>query len=533
MQEQRHDELYQWMALSVVIIGTFMAILDTSIVNIAIPKLMAVFGSSLDDVKWILTAYTLALGAIIPLTGYLGDILGTKKVFIFALAMFSFGSFLCGAAWSNTSMIVFRIIQALGGGMIMPVAMTIIYQVIPQEKRGMALGFWGISAMAAPAIGPTLGGYIIEHLDWRLIFYVNVPIGVIGVTMAFILLKPSIVKPIKSFDIIGFISSTIGLVSVLYVLGEGSTIDWGDIENPLLLTLGCFSLLLFVVNELTHPEPLLDLRLFKISDFSISQALACAMTFALMGGVYIIPVFLQSLRGYTALQTGLIMFPSAVATGIMMPISGKIFDHVGAKPVVIPGMIILAITSYELSFVNLDTSRAAITLLLVLRGIGIGLAMMPITTAGMNAVPQMLVGRASALSNTIRQVMGSLSVTIMTVLITNRVNNNYARLSEQVTVFNPQAVSILNQIKALFTLNGYSSAEAQNTATYVLYGKVYKQAFVDAMDYAIAVTVVAVAATIVLVFFLRGKIKMTYKSENAHEVSAIEREVTADAAVFE
>jgi EmrB/QacA subfamily drug resistance transporter len=297
--------------------------------------------------------------------------------------------------------------------------------------------------------------------------------------------------------------------------------------------LGCFSLLLFVVNELTHPDPLLDLRLFKVSDFSISQVLACAMTFALMGGVYVIPVFLQNLRGYTALQTGLIMFPSAVATGIMMPISGKIFDHVGAKPVVIPGMVILAITSYELSFVNMNTSRAAITLLLVIRGIGIGLAMMPITTAGMNAVPQMLVGRASALSNTIRQVMGSLSVTIMTVLITNRVNNNYARLSEQVTVFNPQAVSILNQIKALFALNGYSSAEAQNTATYVLYGKVYKQAFVDAMDYAIAVTVVAVAATIVLVFFLRGKIKMTYKSENTHEVSAIEREVTADAAVFE
>jgi EmrB/QacA subfamily drug resistance transporter len=521
------------MALSVVIIGTFMAILDTSIVNIAIRKLMAVFGASLDDVKWVLTAYTLALGAIIPLTGYLGDILGTKKVFIFALAMFSFGSFLCGAAWSNTSMIVFRIIQALGGGMIMPVAMTIIYQVIPPEKRGMALGFWGISAMAAPAIGPTLGGYIIENLDWRLIFYVNVPIGVLGVLMALILLKPSVVKPVKSFDVIGFISSSIGLVSVLYVLGEGSAIDWGDIENPLLLTLGCFSLLLFVVNELTHPDPLLDLRLFKIPDFSISQVLSCAMTFALMGGVYVVPVFLQNIRGYTALQTGLIMFPSAIATGIMMPLSGKIFDHVGAKPVVIPGIIILALASYELSFINMNTGKGAITLLLIIRGIGIGLAMMPITTAGMNAVPQMLVGRASALSNTIRQVMGSLSVTIMTVVITRQANNNYARLSEQVTAFNPQVVSILKQVKALLTLNGYSSYEAQNAATYVLYGKVYKQAYVDAMDYAIAVTVVAVATTILLAFFMRGKRKMNSKNEDSHRVINSEREVTADAPVFE
>jgi hypothetical protein len=195
---------------------------------------------------------------------------------------------------------------------------------------------------------------------------------------------------------------------------------------------------------------------------------------------------------------------------------------------VIPGIFILAVTSYELSFVNLNTSRAGITLLLVLRGLGIGLAMMPITTAGMNAVPQMLVGRASALSNTIRQVMASLSVTIMTVVITNRVNNNYVRLSEQVTAFNPQAVSILKQLKALFTLNGYSSAEAQNTAIYALYGKVYKQAYVDAMDYAIAVTVVAVAVAIVLVFFLRGKNKMTSISEDGQGERGV-----ADAAVFE
>lgn len=529
MAEREHGASYKWMALLVVVIGTFMSILDSSIVNIAIPKLMAVFGVSIDDVKWILTSYTLALGAIIPLTGYLGDIFGTKKVFIYALTMFTIGSFLCGFSWSNTSMIVFRVIQALGGGMIMPVAMSIIYQIIPPEERGMALGFWGIASMAAPAIGPTLGGYIIEKFDWRLIFYVNVPIGIICIILAVILLKPSIAKPIKGFDIIGFISSTIGLVSILYVLGEGSTIDWGDIKNPLLLTLGVFSLLLFVANELTHPDPLLDLRVFKIFDFTLSQLISCVTTFALMGATYIVPIFLQNMRGYTALETGIIMFPAAIATGLMMPISGFIFDKIGAKPLAIPGMVFLALASYQLSFINLNTSKELINVLLIVRGIGLGLALMPINTMGMNAVPPKLVGRASALSNTIRQIMSSLSITIMTMAMNSRLNTNYARLSAQVTVFNSQAMNVFNKLQGLFSMNHYSSAQARGTATYVLYGLVYKQAYVDAMDYAIAITVVAVALAILLVFFMRGKKKKTSQNDDKQS----EGEGITHAAVFE
>ena len=209
MNGAKEEKIEQWLALFVVIIGTFMSILDSSIVNIAIPKMMAVFGVSLDDVKWILTAYTLALGAIIPLTGFLADVFGNKRIYIFALATFTIGSLLCGFAWSNTTMIVFRVIQAIGGGMIMPIGMSIIYQTFPQEERGLALGFWGIASMAAPTLGPTLGGYIIEHLDWRLIFNINVPIGAIGVVLAWILLKDSPIKKVKGFDYLGFISSTL------------------------------------------------------------------------------------------------------------------------------------------------------------------------------------------------------------------------------------------------------------------------------------------------------------------------------------
>ncbi|ODA40642.1 DHA2 family efflux MFS transporter permease subunit [Desulfosporosinus sp. BG] len=517
MQEQKDNGFYKWMALFVVIIGTFMSILDSSIVNIAIPKLMAVFGVSLDSVQWILTAYTLALAAIIPLTVYLGEILGTKKLYIIALAMFTMGSLVCGFAWSNSSMIVFRVIQALGGGMIMPVGMSIILEVIPPHERGMAFGFYGIAAMAAPAIGPTLGGFIIEKLDWRMLFLVNVPIGIVGVIMAAIILQPSKTKPMKGFDFIGFASSVIGLVSILYVLGEGSAIDWGNVKNPLLMILGCGSLLIFVVNELTHPAPLLDLRTLKIYDFGMSQVASCVTTFALMGGAYVVPIFLQSMRGYTAMETGLIMLPAALATGVMMPISGALFDKVGVKPVVIPGLIILAISSYYLSFINMNTSKETIIFLLSVRGIALGLAMMPVSTAGMNAVPREKNANASALNNTIRQITSALSITVMTTMINSRLHDNYAKLSGQITSFNPQAANFIKQIQALFTINHYSSAEAQAAATSTLYGMVYKQAYLDAMDYATALSVIAVIVAIMFVLFMSGKKKLASKDDQNEE----------------
>lgn len=506
MGENNNELLNSWLALGVVVIGTFMSILDSSIVNIAVPKMMSVFGMTLDSAKWILTAYTLTLGAIIPLTGYLQEVFGAKKIYIFALAMFSLGSLLCGFAWSGSAMIAFRIIQALGGGMIMPVGMSIIYQLFPKEKIGLALGFWGIASMAAPAIGPTLGGFIIEKMDWRLIFNVNVPIGVIGVIMAGILLKDTERKPFKSFDIIGFLSSTIGIVSILYVLGEGSTIDWGKVQNPMLMTLGCLSLVLFVVNELTHPNPLLDLRVLKTFEFSISLVISSVLTLALMGASYILPLFLQNIRGYTAIQTGLIMLPSALVIGVLMPISGNLFDKIGAKPLVIPGIIILGISSYKLAgAINMNSSQSYIILITCIRSVGLGLAMMPISTVGMNAVKKELVGNASALNNTIRQIAGSLSVTIMSTLMQGRSDYNYAKLSEQINIYNRASNDMISSLAKLNMHSGMSQNMAKASAVAKLTQMVQGQATLDGMAYAVTATVAAVLVCLVLTFFMKSK----------------------------
>ncbi|HWP96249.1 MAG TPA: DHA2 family efflux MFS transporter permease subunit [Syntrophomonadaceae bacterium] len=492
VQNQNYVGINKWLALFVVVIGTFMAMLDSNIINIAIPNLMAVFSVSLQDIKWIITAYSLALAAIIPLTGFLGEIFGTKKLYIYALAMFTFGSLLCGFSWSNTSMIVFRIIQALGGGMIMPVGMSIIFQIFPMEERGTAMGFWGIASMAAPAIGPTLGGYIIQYMDWRMIFYVNVPIGILGVLLGSILLKSSPTKPFKSFDFIGFITSILGLVSLLYVLGEGSSIDWGDIKYPLLLAFGIFNLLIFVANELTIKDPMLDLRVLKIFNFSASQIVTSFNGMAFMGGIYVLPLFLQSIRGYSPMESGIILFPAAIASGIMMPLSGKLLNKLGVRKLTIPGLIIVAAASYQLSFLNMNTAKETITLIAMVRGLGLGICMMPVNTAGLNSVPMPLVGKASALSNTIRQVAQALSITIMTTLIQSKMDYSYAILSAQITVFNRTASEIIKHFP--------------DSALSMISQSIHLQAYNDAMNYAIAIASFAVVGSIITVMFMRDTI---------------------------
>jgi EmrB/QacA subfamily drug resistance transporter len=330
-----------------------------------------------------------------------------------------------------------------------------------------------------------------------------------------------------NFDYIGFITSVVGMVSILYVLGEGSTIDWGDVKNPFLITLGCFCLVMFVINELTHANPLIDLKILKIFNFSLSQVVSVILTFSLMGGMYVVPVFLQNLRGFTAMETGLVLLPSAIATGIFMPIAGKLYDKFGLKSVVIPGLILLAIPSYFLSFLNLNTSKDMIMILLTMRGIGLGLSMMPINTAGMNVVPKHLAGNASALSNTIRQVGSAIAVTIMTTIINGKLNYNYGKMSEQITLFNPTAMEMLSKLRGLLMKNGISNINASGGALYQMYGYVFREAYILAMGYALAIT------SFITILAVLGVMLMRDKKDVNNKKDTIEGEENLHAAVFE
>ncbi|MDF9409702.1 DHA2 family efflux MFS transporter permease subunit [Pelotomaculum isophthalicicum JI] len=493
-----------WLPLLVVVLGAFAAILNNSSINVALPKMMSIFGVSAEDAEWILTAYMLTSGVVIPVTGYLGDRLGTKRVYLICTAIFILGSVLCSLAWNNSSMVAARVIQGIGGGAIMPVSMAIVYRIVPREKIGLALGVWGMAAVCGPAIGPTLGGYIVDHLNWRFLFTMNIPIGVTGLFLAYILLPEGLLRQNLKFDLLGFITSTLGCFTLLLALSEGTKEGWSSYYIVALLTFSFYALLLFVIVELNHDQPMLDLRLFKNGVFSISVFAGSLITIGLYGGVFLIPLFTQDLLFLTPYETGLILMPAAIVTALMMPISGFLFDRFGPKVLAVAGLTLTAWGTLEFHNLSLNTSNYSIMLLAAVRSLGMGLAMMPITTAGMNTVPVNQVGRASALSNVTRQVAGSFGIAILTAVMQNRQVFHYAGLADGMSI-NSNTVSLLSQLKGYLTYAGV--ADAGGAAMAVLEGLVAEESLVRAIDDTFIVAALFIFIAIPLAFLLKKPAK--------------------------
>ena len=438
-----------WPVIFIIVIGTFMAILDSSIVNVALPKMMAVFGVNTDKIEWILTAYMLTLGVVMPLSGYLGDTFGYKRCYFAALLLFVFGSALCGLAWSINSMIAARVIQALGGGLMQPLGMTIIYKVVPRGKIGMVLGVWGISTGAAPAIGPTLGGYLVQYVNWRMIFYINLPVGLLNLFLVLTFLHETALIKGKRFDFWGIILSTIGFFTLLLALSDGTSNGWTSPYIISLLLVAFASLTTFVVNELSHPEPILDLRLFKNFIFTLANIIGSIMAISLFGAIFLMPIMIQNLLGQTAMKSGLIMFPAALVSIVVMPISGRLFDRYGARGIIMVGLALVMLTTYKMGTFNDLTPFTTITLWLSIRSIGMSLTLMPTMTACMNTVPPHLVGRASAITNVIRQVFAAFGIAMFTTILQNRQVFHFANLARSVNMDSNMALAIQRQLQGL------------------------------------------------------------------------------------
>lgn len=502
------DDNYKWWALGVTIIGGFMSILDTSIVNVAVPKMMAVFAVDTDQAQWILTAYMLTMGVIQPTTGYFCDVLGNRRMYLFSLAVFVIGSALCGAAWSNDSMIVFRILQALGGGMIIPVTMSIVYQVFPLAERNMAMGIWGISAMVAPAVGPTLSGYFVEYLDWRLIFTINIPIGVVGYVLATLVLREAPVNRAHKFDFGGFVTSAIGLFCLLLALSKGTDEGWTSAYILTLFYVAAVNLILFVFIELNHDTPILDLSLFKDWNFSLSTLVTFIGTIGLYGGIFLMPLFLENMRGCTAMQTGMLLFPSAAAAGLTMPIAAKLADRFTAKPVVVLGIIVLTLGSLPLMYVDLDTSDHTLMLLMMVRGLGLGLFIMPVTVLGMNSVPFDKINRASSLNNAVRQISGSMGIAILTTVLQNRQIVHLHAIGENIHHASSAASLAINSYQQKFLHFGSTWVIAKLKALTIISSLAQRQSYIFAFDDAyLVLALISCAAVIPAMMLKPGKNK--------------------------
>jgi EmrB/QacA subfamily drug resistance transporter len=405
--------------LIAIIIGIFMVILDGTAVNVAIPSLVRDLNSNLSTVQWTITGYSLAQAAVIPLAGWLSDRFGPKQVFLTSIGLFTLGSVLCATAQSDGMLVAFRVLQGLGGGFVAPIAMAYVYRLSPPNRVGMIMGMMGIPILLAPALGPVLSGWLVEYHSWRWIFLLNLPIGIVGVFLGIRALPTLARQQVDALDLPGVLLGPLAFAALSYGINQGAT-SWTSAKTIAGLVVGSAALIGFALVELRARAPLLELRVFRSLEFSRSIVVQWVGTFALFGVLFLLPLFLQQVRGFGAFDTGLILLPQAITAAVFMPIGGALFDRIGARPLVMAGLGIVAVGGFLLSGVTPTTGGGELVLPLAMMGAGMGLMMMPLNTHIINAAPRALVSRVTSLTNATQQVVASLTVAGLATILTSR-----------------------------------------------------------------------------------------------------------------
>ena len=512
-----------------------MSMLDSTVTSVALPTIMNVFGVSMTGIQWVTTAYTLSMAVVVPLGPYLSRVFGAERVFLAALFVFTICSFLCGVSWSLNTLILFRILQALGGGIMMPIGMAMVLALFPPSKRGLAMGVFGVAMTAAPAFGPTLGGYIVDSLGWEYVFYVNVPIGIIAVMMAFVFFEFAPRQPFPRFDIPGFISSAIGSSFILYLLGKSESIDWTDPTYIYMTIVGVGALIFFVANEIVSDNPLLDLRILKYRNYTVSMILVIVQQLMMVGVIYTTPIFLQNFRGLNALQSGQVLLPSSLVMAALMPIAGKLTDIAGqrgTKWLIGSGVAISGTFTFILSSkLTLDASIMDIIILNSIRNIGLGISMMPVMTLGLFSIPVADAQKATALQRFIQQISASMVIAAVTYSITTKFNANYAGAVAQLTPSNVPLSDTLRALSGMLVQQGMAAADATQQALTLIVTRIYQENYVLAMQFTIFLTALVGTCALLLVPFF--KVDKRQQALNAMPVPAAHspapRRATAEA----
>ncbi len=409
---------YKWKVLVTVIFGLFMVILDTTAVNVAFQALRQDFGASLGDAQWIISVYVLSIGISTPLAGFLADRFGMKRVYLAGLALFVLGSLLCGLSPSLWILVAARALQGLGGGVTLPLGVALLLTAFPPKEQGLALGIFGVAALVAPALGPILGGWLVDQNAWRLIFSINPPIGTLGVVLGSRLLHEITRDKRPALDTWGLITEVIGFGAVLYAASIAAEQGWTSPQVLGGFALGSAGLILFAVVELyAAKEPLLDLRLFKNRIFLNASLLGYMSVIALFGAEFLLPIYLQLLRGESAFQTGLILLPMAITGGVATPLAGQLYDRIGPRPLVAVGFAVLVVNTWQLSLLQPDTPIGWILFLLALRGIALGLTVQTTLVTALSVVPARELARGSSLTNATRQVVQSIGVAVLATVL--------------------------------------------------------------------------------------------------------------------
>ncbi|PGV64561.1 MFS transporter [Bacillus cereus] len=500
--------------VTVLILGMFISILNQTIINVALPPLMNEFNVSTSTAQWLITGFMLVNGILVPISAFLVSRFTYRKLFVAAMLFFTVGSIICATSGNFTMMMTGRIIQAVGAGILMPVGMNIFMTLFPPHKRGAAMGLLGVAMILAPAIGPTITGWVIENYSWNLMFY---GMFVIGLIITFLSLKFfTLAQPVSKtkLDVFGVISSSIGLGSLLYGFSEAGNNGWTSAEVIITLIIGVIGLTVFIWRELTTDNKMLDLQVFKYPTFTFTLVINAIVTMALFGGMLLLPVYLQNIRGFTPMESGLLLLPGSLIMGIMGPVAGKLFDKYGIRPLAIVGLAITTFATYKFTTLSMDTPYSVIMTDYIIRSIGMSFIMMPIMTAGMNALPMKLISHGTATQNTSRQVAGSIGTAILITLMTQQTTAHVADYGNMLTTSNPILVDKVHGMgQSLAALAG--SAQAGDAmSTQLLFGQISKLSAINGINDAFLIATILAGIAWVLSFFLPSGNKRNRKAGN-------------------
>lgn len=418
MEAMKKSKSNYALLMAALLIGGFFTTLATSTINIALPNLMTHFNTNLDTVKWAMTGFMLATGIIAPITCFLGEKFSYRRMYLISILGFTLSSIFCALSWNIQSLITFRILQGLFNGLAVPTTMSIIYQVVPKEKQAFSLSLWSLSATVAPAIGPTLSGWLIQSFDWHAIFLMNIPIGIIAILFIYKAIPYYKLNPPEGFDLPGFSTCLAASILLLTAFSEVSHWGWASYKTILFLSAGIIILAIFIFRELTAKNPILNLSIFKYKGFTFSVIIRSIVTMGLYAGSLLTPLFLQNAQHVSALNAGLVMLPASLAMAVSTVIVGKLYNRLDPRILLVSGVISMAVGSFFLAHLTLETSHTYIVLCMTFRNVGIALSLGTVTMTGMSSLDKKVSGSGSSINNWVAQSIGCLSIGIFTSLLT-------------------------------------------------------------------------------------------------------------------
>ncbi|KAA0546250.1 DHA2 family efflux MFS transporter permease subunit [Bacillus sp. BGMRC 2118] len=472
--------------LSVLMVAAFIAFLNNTLLNIALPSIMTDLEVGPSTVQWLTTGFMLVNGILIPTTAFLIQKYSVRKLYIAAMGLFLLGTLLAGFAHEFSLLLAGRMTQASGSAILMPLLMNVMLVSFPVEKRGAAMGVFGLVLMGAPAIGPTLSGYLVEHYDWRMLFHFVTPIAAVVLLLGIFLIKDKKDKVNITLDYFSVLLSSIGFGGLLYGFSSAGSKGW---DSPLVygtIIAGVIGLTWFILRQINQEKPMLNFKIFKYPMYALSISISMVVTMAMFSGMLLLPIYVQQIRGISPLDAGLMLLPGAILMAIMSPINGKLFDKYGGRILAITGLTITVVTSYLFSQLSMDTSYTELIILYTVRMFGMSMVMMPVSTNGLNQLPAMYYPHGTAMNNTLQQVSGAIGTALLVTVMSNRAESRGIELGEE-------------------AMKNAAASGVQPTAEQVaqMKAQIGMQAMLDGINFAFFVSVFIAALALVMAFFIK------------------------------